>query len=1275
MDVAKRVRTWWSRRLDGAAGSETGRRRVVVRGAGLVALAAVSTVGLVLGLESAAKAAPQVTSTQTTPAQSGKAQPNLSDPTGPYNVPICGDQDGSEQPLVLQCSAYTRVPDLQMLVVPGSGPQTLTFDYVYKAGLIAGEMDFFKVDDAQGSIGTLRPGDPGYLNAVYQRAGVLFPQGANASTPDQTFTLNGGDRYVFMYVTSNLGDLKTYNPSDSASGTPYALFSLDTLNPDGIDHVLAFTDNNGTTQFAFEDQMNGGDRDYDDVVFNVHGPTAARLPLIVLPGITGSYLRSPFGEVWPRASFMAVDPTDTYLDDLQLASDGLSPKDPNDPNFDISVWSDHGTQGVIDELDLGCVTFLGCPIRINFYAHLFDYLESHGYQENVNLFPFAFDWRKSAGFNSSILLAKIDQVLAQTGAPKVNILAHSQGGLVTEVALKDPSSAGKVSRVMTMGTPYLGAAKSLDELDYGEPCQTEMLTICILDPKEVQKLATNFPGVLDLLPSRAYYGQAYPGPVLTLFDRDQNGSIDGFIDFNTERSKLADRNLALIDNSTAFHDHADVWAPADPSVQLVRVVGEDIGTIRTIVEYQQEECGSFWWRGCHVVEKSEPILDNGDGTVPIHSADLYDATRGFDYTGGAQNVYAPDVKHADLPNDDGVLAYAVDYFTGTHASVQKMLHSRASARTRSVATAATGIVSAPSALSGTEIVVRGPVYGLVTDAAGKRVGTPDNSGLELNEIPAGVFNRTDGGGSYFVGLDGTYQGSWTATADGQVQLIDRDYASNTISAAASAPPITVHSGTVLSLGFSRPANLGSLVVNVDDDGNGTVDRTVPFGTPVSGTASADTTPPVSQVTVQNFTDSGGNAMANVTITATDNAGGSGVGRIEYALDSSNTSGVYTSTLTVPATGAIIVRAIDRAGNIEVPYQTIPLSAPVAFAGGSAHSLALLKDGTVWAWGGGYDGEMGNGTTTSSSIPVKVSNLSGVTAIAAGGGHNLALKSDGTVWAWGDGSDGELGNGTTNDVSLPVQVSNLTGVTAIAAGDGHCLARKSDGTVWAWGYGFFGQLGNGSTASSSVPVKVSNLSGVTTIAAGFSHSLARKSDGTVWAWGSNSYGELGNNSTTSSSVPVQVKNLTGATAVAARGYLAHSMALKSDGTVWAWGFNGDGELGNGTTTNSSKPVQVKNLTGATAIAAGSRHSVALKSDGTVWDWGLGGSGQLGNGSTANSPLPVQVSNLTGVTAISAGDLHNLTLKAGSFGWAWGYNSSGQLGTGTTTSSSVPVQIVR
>ena len=221
-------------------------------------------------------------------------------------------------------------------------------------------------------------------------------------------------------------------------------------------------------------------------------------------------------------------------------------------------------------------------------------------------------------------------------------------------------------------------------------------------------------------------------------------------------------------------------------------------------------------------------------------------------------------------------------------------------------------------------------------------------------------------------------------------------------------------------------------------------------------------------------------------------------------------------------------------------------------------------GTVWAWGENSDGQLGDGMTTDRGTPVQVKGpggvgfLAGVVAIEAGYFHTVALRSDGTVWAWGNNYNGQLGDGTTTDRGTPVQVKGpggvgfLAGVVAIEAGYFHTVALKSDGTVWAWGNNYNGQLGDGTTTNRWTPVQVkgpggaSNLTGVVAVDAGYSHTVALKSDGTVWTWGDNGYGQLGDGTTTSRSTPVQVKgsggagNLTGVVAIAA-GY-RHTVAL-------------------------------------------------------------------------------------------------------------------------------------
>lgn len=334
---------------------------------------------------------------------------------------------------------------------------------------------------------------------------------------------------------------------------------------------------------------------------------------------------------------------------------------------------------------------------------------------------------------------------------------------------------------------------------------------------------------------------------------------------------------------------------------------------------------------------------------------------------------------------------------------------------------------------------------------------------------------------------------------------------------------------------------------------------------------------------------------------------------------------------------------------------------IQIAAGSSHTVALMSDGTVWAWGSNDSGQLGDGTTVDKSAPVQVSGLDGVVAIAAGWYHTVALKSDGTVWAWGDNTQAQLGDGSANNKRLtPVQVSGLNGVVAVAAGKSHTVALKSDGTIWAWGCNSCGQVCSG-TSNYLSPVQVTGFSGVVAIAAGANHTVAVMKDGTVYTWGNNSYGQLGNGTTSNSisslSTPVQVSDLTGVIAVAAGG--CQTFALKSDGTVMAWGFNGNGELGNGTRTNESTPVQVAGLTGVVSVAAGTYHTVAVRNDGTAWAWGDNSYGQLGNGSSAT---PVQVSNLTGIVAVAAGYGHTVVLTNDGTIWECGDNQYGQLGNG-------------
>ena len=98
---------------------------------------------------------------------------------------------------------------------------------------------------------------------------------------------------------------------------------------------------------------------------------------------------------------------------------------------------------------------------------------------------------------------------------------------------------------------------------------------------------------------------------------------------------------------------------------------------------------------------------------------------------------------------------------------------------------------------------------------------------------------------------------------------------------------------------------------------------------------------------------------------------------------------------------------------------------------------------------------------------------GVAKVAAGYYHTMALKQDGTLWAWGRNSSGQLGNGSMTDQSSPMKINSDTNWTTVAAGGYHTIALKKDGTLWAWGDNTFGQVGNGSTANQKSPVKINS----------------------------------------------------------------------------------------------------------------------------------------------------------------------------------------------------------
>jgi alpha-tubulin suppressor-like RCC1 family protein len=402
----------------------------------------------------------------------------------------------------------------------------------------------------------------------------------------------------------------------------------------------------------------------------------------------------------------------------------------------------------------------------------------------------------------------------------------------------------------------------------------------------------------------------------------------------------------------------------------------------------------------------------------------------------------------------------------------------------------------------------------------------------------------------------------------------------------------------------------------------------------------------------------------------------------------------------------------------------------------ASLCALLSTGTVDCWGYNGSGQLGNGSTaTYSDVPVAVTGITDAKAIASDtyGDSFCAVLSTGHITCWGDNGDGQLGNGTITTSDVPVPVKKITTATAVTGDSGGTTggfcALLSTGHVDCWGDGFSGELGNGTTVTySDVPVAVHKITNAATLISGFEGFCALLATGHVDCWGDNSYGELGRATTSNySDVPVAVTGITDAEAVAGDSIVGTDCALLSTGKVKCWGQGGDGQLGNGTTANSDVPVAVTGITDASAVASDSDGGsfCAVLSTGQMKCWGFNNYGQLGNGTTTGSSVPVSVENITTAAGVTGsvygfcallaagpvdcwglgfyGELGNgttaaysdvpvavqvitnaATLISGFYGFCallatsdvdcWGYNDDGQLGNGTTTSSDVPVAVL-
>ena len=338
------------------------------------------------------------------------------------------------------------------------------------------------------------------------------------------------------------------------------------------------------------------------------------------------------------------------------------------------------------------------------------------------------------------------------------------------------------------------------------------------------------------------------------------------------------------------------------------------------------------------------------------------------------------------------------------------------------------------------------------------------------------------------------------------------------------------------------------------------------------------------------------------------------------------------------------------------------------------TCTVLSDASLRCWGYNQTGQLGDGTTVNSSVPVKSFPLPQLHGVSVGMNHTCALTEDAQVLCWGDNAYGQLGDGTQLKPDTYTTVTGLSNIIGLRTGSYFTCARTMGGVVFCWGRNTYGQLGIGNSTNQYSPVEVSFPNTVASMDTGVNHACAIMAfDGSIRCWGHNGNGQLGDGTTNTRLVPTLISGHFNFVQVSTGGY--HTCALKSSGITYCWGSNSNGQIGTGSTLpyNVLSPAEPDWGYLASFVTTGNSHSCAITTTGTLFCWGLNNSGQLGLGHQSTRVRPTYVGGIVEAVQLAAGDSHTCARLSTGLLKCWGLNNYGQLGDGTNVMRLVPVDV--
>lgn len=640
----------------------------------------------------------------------------------------------------------------------------------------------------------------------------------------QSFAWPGVSHLVLRYAEDNptLPGMYHFNAFNGDTGAP---ITLDISTPLGTFSGSYTNPRNRPIHRIIFGNRTAADWDTEtgDLISTAALPmkvTPIKRPVLIVPGMLGTDITKGSEKLWLDLGRNFTDVGDQFMDPLQLNAD-LTPLDTT-----LSAGDVIGKETV--SVGIGKVSIF------DYTFGLIQEFKNQGYIEGTDLFTFPYDWRygvsgimSNGQTNVDLLRQKIQAIRDQTGSDKVDIVAHSTGGLLVKKDVAAYPTDHHIGKAVFVGVPNIGAPKAAKVLLSGDS-----FGIPWLSDGEMQKISENLPVAYDLLPSAQY--MAAKGSYIKVIDQGLLSSSSKDLDFSeTSDFLLTDHQLnsRALTSANALHTaEFDTFDMRTTGVDLYSINGCKSGTMGNIIERRSKDVF-----GNTLTSYDQPQETPGDGTVPLESATNLPIDANNKY-------YALKATHGKMLSQDGIRQQIVNLLSRSNIAVGSSLITQDETKCK---------------LNGKAISLYSPVAITVVDALGNRASVNEDGSSIENNIPNAnfeimgehkfVYLPDDEGQTYTISLQGSGNGVFT--------LRNQDISDNRVTQTeifADLPVTTALSGEV-------HLDAATTTLSLDTDGDSTTDQVVEPTVVVY----PDTTPP--EVIIQ-FDP----VLKDLRFTATDN---------------------------------------------------------------------------------------------------------------------------------------------------------------------------------------------------------------------------------------------------------------------------------------------------------------------------------------------------------------------------------------------------------------------